>query len=234
MMRHEVIKNKLLINFQSNASVFFFQSTFPDDYIFVFHQNLRTQRWRQDVVEHRFHSRELLGGGKICHQSSFSFFSNFYIVTAEHNIQYVSVSLIYSTQHKLSLWDRTSWLRYVMFQTAIWCKLESLLIKKKKKRFLSFDILLFSSDRSQLLKKTPRELRFFFFFFATFLKLLWILLSGEESSDSRKYSHWLIWIQTHYNRMNGGENSRTMVLVLVRNSDVRGKWTEEACGVCWI
>lgn len=151
MMRHEVIKNKLLINFQSNASVFFFQSTFPDDYIFVFHQNLRTQRWRQDVVEHRFHSRELLGGGKICHQSSFSFFSNFYIVTAEHNIQYVSVSLIYSTQHKLSLWDRTSWLRYVMFQTAIWCKLESLLIKKKKKKcFLSFDILLFSSDRSQL------------------------------------------------------------------------------------
>lgn len=164
MMRHEVIKNKLLINFQSNASVFFFQSTFPDDYIFVFHQNLRTQRWRQDVVEHRFHSRELLGGGKICHQSSFSFFSNFYIVTAEHNIQYVSVSLIYSTQHKLSLWDRTSWLRYVMFQTAIWCKLESLLIKKKKKALSFFWYLAFLVWPVTVIKKTPRELRFFFFF----------------------------------------------------------------------
>lgn len=231
MMRHEVIKNKLLINFQSNASVFFFQSTFPDDYIFVFHQNLRTQRWRQDVVEHRFHSRELLGGGKICHQSSFSFFSNFYIVTAEHNIQYVSVSLIYSTQHKLSLWDRTSWLRYVMFQTAIWCKLESLLIKKKKVPSF-FWYLAFLVWPVTVIKKNTLWAEIFFF--ATFLKLLWILLSGEKSSDSRKYSHWLIWSQTHYNRMNGGENSRTMVLVLVQNSDVRGKWTEEARGVNWI
>lgn len=231
MMRHEVIKNKLLINFQSNASVFFFQSTFPDDYIFVFHQNLRTQRWRQDVVEHRFHSRELLGGGKICHQSSFFFFffSNFYIVTAEHNIQYVSVSLIYSTQHKLSLWDRTSWLRYVMFQVG-----EFTDKKKKKKSAFFLLISCFSRLTGHSYKKNTSWAEIFFFFFATFLKLLWILLSGEKSSDSRKYSHWLIWSQTHYNRMNGGENSRTMVLVLVRNSEVRRKWTEEACGVNWI
>lgn len=170
MMRHEVIKNKLLINFQSNASVFFFQSTFPDDYIFVFHQNLRTQRWRQDVVEHRFHSRELLGGGKICHQSSFSFFSNFYIVTAEHNIQYVSVSLIYSTQHKLSLWDRTSWLRYVMFQTAIWCKLESLLIKKKKKSAFFLLISCFSRLTGHSYKKNTSWAEIFFFFFCHILE----------------------------------------------------------------
>lgn len=170
MMRHEVIKNKLLINFQSNASVFFFQSTFPDDYIFVFHQNLRTQRWRQDVVEHRFHSRELLGGGKICHQSSFSFFSNFYIVTAEHNIQYVSVSLIYSTQHKLSLWDRTSWLRYVMFQTAIWCKLESLLIKKKKKALSFFWYLAFLVWPVTVIKKKHLVSWDFFFFFCHILE----------------------------------------------------------------
>ena len=106
--------------------MFFFQSTFPDDFIFVFHQNLRTQCWWRDVVQHRFSSLE---EGKICHQSSF-FLYNFYIITAEHIIQYVSVLVIYSTEYKLFLWDRTSWLRYVMFQTATWSKLESLLIKK--------------------------------------------------------------------------------------------------------
>ena len=68
--------------------------------------------------------------GKSVIRALFFFLYNFYIITAEHIIQYVSVLVIYSTEYKLFLWDRTSWLRYVMFQTATWSKLESLLIKK--------------------------------------------------------------------------------------------------------